>query len=203
MDYKMMMLVPMYFQVSAHATVTNAGAHLMPSVIGNAMGGLLTGLIIRRLYYFPLISTLGTNKYYRTGRYKSISILGAFSAIMSYLLMILRWHGHTSLLESLYIIPGGFGNGIALSASFIGLTAGVDPCQVAIASSGLFLSSNIGMVGGLSIAGAILQTSLRKELGIALEGIDDRAEVKKRGTASVQTQLVNIQTDTRPRFIRY
>ena len=44
----MMLLVPMYFQISAHASVTNAGAHLMPSVIGNAFGGLLTGFVIRR-----------------------------------------------------------------------------------------------------------------------------------------------------------
>jgi hypothetical protein len=44
----MMMLVPIYFQVSAHASLTNAGAHLMPSVIGNAVGGLLVGYIINK-----------------------------------------------------------------------------------------------------------------------------------------------------------
>jgi Na+/glutamate symporter len=91
--------------------------------------------------------------------------------------MLLRWHGHTGMLESLYIIPGGFGNGIALSTSFISLTAGVEPCQVAIASSGLFLSANIGMVMGLSLAGAVLQSTLRKELRISLEGMEGREEV--------------------------
>jgi len=93
--------------------------------------------------------------------------------------MMLRWHGHTNLLESLYIIPGGFGNGIALSASFIALTAGVDACQVAIASSGLYLSSSIGMVSGLSVAAAILQSTLRKQLRICLEGMHDREQVCK------------------------
>jgi hypothetical protein len=44
----MMMLVPIYFQVSAHASVTTAGAHLMPSVMGNAVGGILSGIFIRR-----------------------------------------------------------------------------------------------------------------------------------------------------------
>ena len=91
--------------------------------------------------------------------------------------MILTWHGHTTFLESLFIIPGGFGNGIALSATFIGLTAGVDPCQVAIASSGLYLSSNIGQVGGLSVAAAVLQSTLKKQLRISLEGMDDREMV--------------------------
>lgn len=91
--------------------------------------------------------------------------------------MILRWHGHTSFLESLYIIPGGFGNGIALSASFIALTAGVDAGQIAIASSGLYLSSSLGMVSGLSVAAAILQSTLRKELRIRLEGWGEREMV--------------------------
>jgi hypothetical protein len=69
-----------------------------------------------------------TNANDRTGRYKLIWIIGGVSAITACSLMILRWHGHTSLLESLYIIPGGFGNGIALSTFSIGLTAGVEPC---------------------------------------------------------------------------
>jgi hypothetical protein len=45
---QMMMLVPIYFQVSANASVANAGAHLMPSVIGNAVGGILSGIFIKR-----------------------------------------------------------------------------------------------------------------------------------------------------------
>ncbi|KAG4416362.1 hypothetical protein IFR04_010524 [Cadophora malorum] len=156
----MMILVPIYFQISAHATLTNAGAHLMPSVLGNCVGGLLTGYIIRR-----------------TGRYKFLSVLGAISASISYTLMLARWHGHTSFLESLYIVPGGLENGIALGVTFIALTAGVDPSQMAIASSGLYLSSNVGMVGGLSIAIAVLQGTLRKQLRISLEGMDGMHQV--------------------------
>jgi hypothetical protein len=52
---QMMMLVPMYFQVSAHASLTNAGAHLMPSVMGNAVAGLLAGFIIKK--YPPILSS--------------------------------------------------------------------------------------------------------------------------------------------------
>lgn len=97
-----------------------------------------------------------------------------------------RWHGHTSFLESLYIIPGGFGNGIALSASFIALTAGVDSSQMAIASSGLYLSSNIGMVGGLSVAAAILQSTLRKQLRISLEGMEGRDEIITKALSDIE-----------------
>jgi len=118
-----------------------------------------------------------TDMDHRTGRYKLIAVIGALSSSTAYLLMMLRWHGHTSFLESLYIIPGGFGNGIALSASFISLTAGVEPCQVAIASSGLYLSSSIGMVGGLSVSTTILLSTLTKQLRISLEGRHDSERV--------------------------
>ncbi|KAH6719494.1 major facilitator superfamily domain-containing protein [Leptodontidium sp. MPI-SDFR-AT-0119] len=188
----MMMLVPIYFQISAHATLTNAGAHLMPSVLGNCFGGLLTGYIIRR-----------------TGRYKLISILGAISASISYTLMLARWHGHTSFLESLYIVPGGFGNGIALGVTFIALTAGVDPCQMAIVSSGLYLSSNIGMVGGLSIAAAVLQSTLRKQLRISLEGMGGRDKIITKALSdieyvrSLEGRLGQIVTEAYVRCLTY
>jgi hypothetical protein len=88
-----------------------------------------------------------------------------------------RWNGNTSFAESLYIIGGGFGNGISLSTSFVALTAGVQPSEMAIASSGLFLSSNVGMVGGLSIAAALFQSQLRKRLRVGLEGVPHQDEV--------------------------
>ncbi|PMD60334.1 uncharacterized protein K444DRAFT_663170 [Hyaloscypha bicolor E] len=88
----MIVLIPLYFQVPAHVT-HNAGAHLMPSVIGNAIGGLLADFVIKR-----------------TGRYKLIAVIGVAASSTSYNLMILRWHGNISFLESLCIIPGGFGN---------------------------------------------------------------------------------------------
>jgi len=44
----------------------------------------------------------------RTGRYKLLSILGAILASLSYTLILARWHRHTSFLESLYTVPGGF-----------------------------------------------------------------------------------------------
>lgn len=106
-----------------------------------------------------------------------MSVLGALSAFMCYTVLILRWHGHTSFLESLEIFPGGFGNGIAISTSFIALTAAIEPCQVAVASSGLFLSSNIGQVMGLSVASAVLRSTLERGLRVALKGETGKEEL--------------------------
>lgn len=46
---KMMVSVPLYFQVTERTSSTVAGAHLMPAVIGNTVGSLLTGAWIGRL----------------------------------------------------------------------------------------------------------------------------------------------------------
>jgi hypothetical protein len=77
----------------------------------------------------------------------------------------------------LFIIPGGFGNGVALSASFITLTAGISCQEMAVSSSGLFLSSHVGLAPGLGIATAVLQMTLRSRLNVGLAGFPHKEEV--------------------------
>lgn len=40
--------VPLYFQVTAKASVTNAGTHLVPAVFGNAIAGIIGGIMIKK-----------------------------------------------------------------------------------------------------------------------------------------------------------
>lgn len=44
----MMYSVPLYFQTTQKMSATAAGAHLLPAVIGNAVGGILSGYFIRK-----------------------------------------------------------------------------------------------------------------------------------------------------------
>ncbi|KAF2127802.1 MFS general substrate transporter [Dothidotthia symphoricarpi CBS 119687] len=157
----MMLSIPLYFQVTAGASNSVAGLHLSPAVVGNAVGGILSGIIIKR-----------------TGRYKSLIIVATLGASIGYLLLILRWHGNTNWLESLYIIPGGFGTGIAQSALFISVQAAIDPTHTAIAASTLYLSSSVGSLAGMAGASAVLQGALRKCLNRRL-GELDLADKKK------------------------
>ncbi|RBA18483.1 hypothetical protein FPRO05_10776 [Fusarium proliferatum] len=143
----MMYTVPIYFQVTQSVSSTVAGAHLFPAVIGNTVGGIATGLIIKR-----------------TGRYKALIIFSAVSSITSYTLMLLRWHGQTNWLESLYVFPGGLGMGIAQSAAFIALQASIDPKDKAAASSGIFLSVTLGSVVGMASTSAAIQGLLRHDI---------------------------------------
>ncbi|MCJ1470008.1 hypothetical protein MMC07_008653 [Pseudocyphellaria aurata] len=117
-QFAVMYTVPLYFQVTARTSVTIAGAHLMPAVCGNAIGGL-----------------------------------------------------------SLYITPGGFGTGVVMSTTFVYLAAGVEESQMAISSTGLYLSANLGTLMGVSLASSVLQTSLRKVLKHSLKDFADQTNV--------------------------
>lgn len=155
-----MFLVPLYFQATQNASMGSAGAHLVPSIIGNTIGGLAVGAWIKR-----------------TGRYKLPIVLSSSFSILCFTLLIIFWRGHTTLAQSLVIFFGGFGTGMANSAVFVALTAGVDKESIAIAASGLYLSSNVGAVTGVSAAGAIFQNALRWRLDRILSRESDGVEV--------------------------
>lgn len=113
----------------------------------------------------------------RTASYKALTIFGQVASSTAYLLLIAFWRGHTNIWESLYIGPGGFGTGVAMATTFVCLSAGVDEPHMAIASTGIYLSANIGSLIGTSLASSVLQTSLRNELKTRLEGFPDHTTV--------------------------
>ncbi|PBP26330.1 MFS general substrate transporter [Diplocarpon rosae] len=152
--------VPLYFRVTQNSSNTAAGSHLFPAVLGNTLGGLLSGLYIQR-----------------TGRYKALAILATLCSSFSYLLLIVRWTGETNWLESLEIVPGGFGMGIAFSATFIGLQSVVNKKDSAIATGGQYLWSGVGTVVGLAGASAVQIGSLRALLTEGLSRVPDAASV--------------------------
>ncbi|KAF2008123.1 MFS general substrate transporter [Amniculicola lignicola CBS 123094] len=143
----LMFAVPLYFQITAHVSNGVAGAHLVPAVVGNAVGGILSGVFIRK-----------------TGRYKSLILFATLVASGAYTLLILRWHGHTNWLESFYIFPGGFGTGVAQSAIFISIQAAIDPQHMAVATASLYLAGSVGMISGMAGVSAVLQGALRAAL---------------------------------------
>lgn len=113
----------------------------------------------------------------RTGRYKLLTLGGVAFGCLGYGLTILRWHGHTSWAESLYIFPGGFATGVVQSTMFIALTAGVSREDYAAAGSGFYQATGIGGSMATCVTMAILQATLRPALRIALSAKDGKDEV--------------------------
>jgi hypothetical protein len=93
----------------------------------------------------------------------------------SYTLLIIHRTGHTTFLKSLEIIPGGFGTGIALASTFISLTSKISSADMAVATLGLYLSTNIGMVLGVSVGSSVQKGVLK---GLLIERLQAPNELK-------------------------
>ncbi|CAK7216014.1 hypothetical protein SCUCBS95973_002661 [Sporothrix curviconia] len=189
----MMFSVPLYFKVTASVSNTEAGAHLFPAVAGNAVGGIVSGIYIKK-----------------TGKYRNLIRLAALSASLSYTSLIFRWTGHTNWLESLYIIPSGFGAGMVQSAVFISLQAVVDPGHMAPAISILYLTSTCAMILGLACSSSIMLVALKPALtkNLLQLGLDPavQSEVYKNAlsnidyirtlTGSIKTAVIEAYVDS-------
>lgn len=140
-----MYVVPLYFQITKGSSLSAAGFYLIPAVVGNTTGGLLTGAYIKK-----------------HGSYKMLTIMAAVVAGFCQALIGLRWTGHTGTLEALYIFFGGLGTGMAHSSTFIAVTAGTNNEEVAIAGAGLYLSGGLGSVLGVTVASSALRLTFTK-----------------------------------------
>ncbi|KAF7542386.1 hypothetical protein G7Z17_g11613 [Cylindrodendrum hubeiense] len=168
----LMFAVPLYFQVTERASNTVAGAHLFPAVVGNAVGGIVGGVWIKK-----------------TGRYKKLMIFATITSFFSYLLIFFRWHGHTNIWESLYIIPAGFGSGLVQSAVFISVQASLSPSHKVAATYWIFLTIQVGMIMGLACVSAVVTETMKWRLSTLLGnlGIDAvaRHEIIEKASSNV------------------
>jgi hypothetical protein len=149
----MLFSIPLYFQVMQRASVTVAGGHLVPTVIGNTLGGLLAGGFIRK-----------------TGYYKNLLVLASLIASISYVLLYFRWNGSTGFWESLDIIPGGLGTGIASAAGFVAMSASLPAEEIAMATSGYMLVISFAMTAGVTISNSVLGLEFQRQLRRNLHG---------------------------------
>lgn len=143
----MMFSVPLYFQVTRHASTVEAGTHLVPAVLGNAIGGLFASMFARR-----------------NGRYKTLLLMGSILASSTYLLLWLRWNGHTNLWESLYVIPGGLGTGISSTTVFVLMTSFLESDEMATVVGGYILLHTFFITVSVTGTNAILSSEFRKQL---------------------------------------
>lgn len=151
---------PIYFQVAASMTVSQAGLRLVPAVVGNATGGLLSGALISR-----------------TGRYKWMTIAAMLLSSSGYLLMMLRWRGTERWYESLYISFGGFGSGVLQSTTFVHLAASLPADDIAIAGTTLYLAQNLFLLIGIQIATTVLRSRVIADLDTGLFNEEGKQKV--------------------------
>jgi MFS family permease len=159
-----MFSVPLYFQVTLGASNSAAGSRLVPAFVGNTFGSLMAGYFIQK-----------------TGRYKKLILLASLVACAAYITIILRWRGNIYGWEALEISPGGFGSGVTTTSTFIALTSDMSHENMAVVTSGFYLSSNLGTVLGVSISSSIQRGVLKILLQKRLPFSDkDNLEARQR-----------------------
>ncbi|KAJ6035758.1 Major facilitator superfamily domain general substrate transporter [Penicillium herquei] len=158
----MLFSVPLYFQVTQQASTTMAGIHLVPAVVGNTLGGLLAGIFIKK-----------------TGCYKPLLVAAGLIAAVSYALLYLKWDGQTGFWDSFYIIPGGFGTGMASAAAFIAMTATLPSEEVAMATAGYMMLISFAMTAGVTMSNSVLGIEFERELRRNLRGPGSERIIKR------------------------
>ncbi|KAK6531762.1 hypothetical protein TWF694_002931 [Orbilia ellipsospora] len=160
--------VSMYFVITLNVSNTNAAARLVFNNICHALGGLAAGILIRR-----------------TGRYRRSLLLAITISTVALILITVRWRGHTNLLETAYLGPSGFGIGMINTIAFVALSASIDSKDQAMATSGFYLSDNLGYVIITSLGNAVLQIALGNRLQVRLEGVEDKETIIHNVTRSI------------------
>lgn len=156
----LMFLVPMYVQITERASTGTAGVYLIPAIIGNTLGGILTGIYIKR-----------------AGIYKLPTVLACISSALCFTLMICFWGRHINSIHACLISVAGLGTGIAHSAAFVGVTGAVEEDKTAIAGSGLYTMGSIGGVIGLAGTNTLFRLVLQRKLADGLSDIPDGSKV--------------------------
>jgi predicted MFS family arabinose efflux permease len=152
-QFGLLYTIPIYFQVAMGESISAASARIVPVVLGNALGTILSGRLITR-----------------QKRYKLLAVFANTSGFVGFALMVLRWHGQTSTAEAFYVILPGLGMGIMQSVTFVHLAASVSHDEVPIAGTSWFLAQNIGALVGASITTSLINRVLRASLQAVLAG---------------------------------
>lgn len=160
--------IPIYFQVVGRESISISGTRILPIVLGNASGTVLSGHFITR---------------YK--RYKVMTAIGNVVGFVGFLIIFLRWRGSTRWYESVFVALPGMGMGIMQSTTFVHLAASLEQSEIAIAGSSWFLAQNVGILIGSSLSTATINRRTSALLDTYLDGIEDKEEVSDRDGNSI------------------
>ncbi|KAF9636349.1 putative mfs multidrug protein [Lasiodiplodia theobromae] len=159
---------PIYFQVLG-LSATRAGVRLIPQSIGTATGSLSVGLITRK-----------------TGRYWTLNAGIEATLVLAVGLVAGTFDASTPAWPPfVYFFLIGVGYGGMLTTTLLALISAVDHEHQAVVTSASYAFRSTGSTIGISVAGAVFQNVLKRELWARFAGRDGAAEVIKRIRDSV------------------
>lgn len=141
--------MPLYFQAVDQYSATKAGLCLFPGIIASVSGSLFGGVVMQKTgrYYWLTVSA------YTTLTLASVVVILCTGLIANDLYGI-----------SIGLAAGGFGIGIGVTATLIGLLSNASLEDQAVATACSYLFRSLGSVVGVSLAATVFQQSLRTQL---------------------------------------
>ncbi|KAI9700919.1 MAG: hypothetical protein M1820_006680 [Bogoriella megaspora] len=157
--------VPLKFQAVDGYSPTQAGLRVIPAVIAAVSGSLFGGFYMSK-----------------TGKYYWITVL-CYSVVIIGTLLVLLFSGivmqsEVGIMCGLFI--SGFGNGIGVTTTLIGLIANASRNDQAIATACSYLFRSLGSTMGVSLSAAVANQVLRTQLTKKLRNGQDAAEIAER-----------------------
>ena len=150
---------PIYFQVKGLST-TQAGLRIVPSSLGGSMGSLGAGLIMRW-----------------TGRYYLLSVGGQVVFILSLVLVTTFTLTTPGWEHFVAFFISGLGYSAMLTVTLLALVSAVDHKDHAVITSASYAFRSTGSSIGITIASAVFQNTLDKELWSRLGGREGAAAI--------------------------
>ena len=153
---------PIYFQVKG-LTATEAGIRLIPQSLGGAVGSIVGGLVMR-----------WTGRYY----WLTVVIIAIFVASCA---LVSTFHLTTPSWEPFVVLFfSGVGYSGMLTVTLLALISAVEHEHQAVITAASYAFRSVGSTLGISVASAVFQNILQRELLEELGHLDSAADIIKR-----------------------
>ena len=154
--------LPLFFQAVDGYTATQASVRLFPAILAGVSGSLFGGLLMQK-----------------TGRYYWLTV-AAFTVLLVGVLIVMLCADvvvNNTYGIAVGLVLAGFGNGIGVTSTLIGLISNAAQADQAVATACSYLFRSLGSIVGLSLAATVVQQSLRNELQDRLSSGKDAEEI--------------------------
>ncbi|ERS96025.1 hypothetical protein HMPREF1624_07561 [Sporothrix schenckii ATCC 58251] len=146
--YAYLFTLPLFFQVVLRDSATKAGARLAIPSLASPIGGLVAGVVMSR---WGRLTTL-------------VRVGAAFMVLGNGLVASLGFEGVAAWKYLVYIFPANLGQGIVFPGILFTSLATFEHNDHAVVASSVYLVRSLGMVWGVAITSAVLQTTLSLRL---------------------------------------
>ncbi|EIW67182.1 hypothetical protein TREMEDRAFT_64422 [Tremella mesenterica DSM 1558] len=148
-------MYPVYLHVARDFDGSRTGLALLPSSVMGPLASLYAGWHMRRF-----------------AEYKKFQVVMSFLPWVQALGVVLLWRIDTGFIRlSIEMAVGASGVGAVMTSLLTSLVACVDPAEMSMAMSALYLFRALGQVLGVAVSAAIQQSILLSSLTTRLSGI--------------------------------